>query len=93
MIFKSLRNALLSSCCEKRVIMLKNRSPFCNIFVSNYLLAFPFSIFAFRLARSKGLLSLIEKHFGTLAFCRRWVDRLGETKYLMSLKDLCDKAS
>ena len=33
MIFKSLRNALLSSCCEKRVIMLKNRSPFCNIFV------------------------------------------------------------
>ncbi|PAV84893.1 hypothetical protein WR25_25205 [Diploscapter pachys] len=46
-----------------------------------------------RLARSKGLLNLIEKHFGTLAFCRRWVDRLGETKYLMSLKDLCDKAS
>nr|CAD2181619.1 unnamed protein product [Meloidogyne enterolobii] len=44
-----------------------------------------------RLARSKKLLSLINKNFGTLAFCRRWIDRLGETKYLMSLKDLCDK--
>jgi len=47
--------------------------------------------FNFRLARSKKLLSLINKNFGTLAFCRRWIDRLGETKYLMSLKDLCDK--
>ncbi|EPB67422.1 methionine aminopeptidase, type II [Ancylostoma ceylanicum] len=44
-----------------------------------------------RLARSKALLNTIDKNFGTLAFCRRWVDRLGETKYLMSLKDLCDK--
>ncbi|GMR48090.1 hypothetical protein PMAYCL1PPCAC_18285, partial [Pristionchus mayeri] len=44
-----------------------------------------------RLARSKGLLNVITKNFGTLAFCRRWIDRLGETKYLMSLKDLCDK--
>lgn len=44
-----------------------------------------------RLARSKGLLNVISKNFGTLAFCRRWIDRLGETKYLMSLKDLCDK--
>ncbi|ETN73352.1 hypothetical protein NECAME_18398 [Necator americanus] len=44
-----------------------------------------------RLPRSKALLNTIDKNFGTLAFCRRWVDRLGETKYLMSLKDLCDK--
>ncbi|CAD6197104.1 unnamed protein product [Caenorhabditis auriculariae] len=44
-----------------------------------------------RLARSKGLLNLIDKNFGTLAFCRRWIDRTGETKYLMALKDLCDK--
>lgn len=34
---------------------------------------------------------MINKNFGTLAFCRRWVDRLGETRYLMALKDLCDK--
>ena len=28
--------------------------------------------------------------FSTLAFCRRWLDRLGQTKYLMALKNLCD---
>ncbi|KJH49493.1 methionine aminopeptidase, type II [Dictyocaulus viviparus] len=44
-----------------------------------------------RLARSKALLNTIDRNFGTLAFCRRWVDRLGESKYLMALKDLCDK--
>lgn len=44
-----------------------------------------------RLARSKALLNTINKNFGTLAFCRRWLDRAGETKYLMALKDLCDK--
>ncbi|CAI2352269.1 unnamed protein product [Caenorhabditis sp. 36 PRJEB53466] len=44
-----------------------------------------------RLQKSKGLLNLIDKNFSTLAFCRRWIDRLGETKYLMALKDLCDK--
>ncbi|ROT68046.1 hypothetical protein C7M84_013825 [Penaeus vannamei] len=31
------------------------------------------------------------QNFGTLAFCRRWLDRLGESKYLMALKDLCEK--
>uniref|UniRef100_A0A7E4VBH5 Methionine aminopeptidase 2 n=1 Tax=Panagrellus redivivus TaxID=6233 RepID=A0A7E4VBH5_PANRE len=44
-----------------------------------------------RVAKSKQLLNTIHKNFGTLAFCRRWLDRLGETKYLMGLKDLCDK--
>jgi len=44
-----------------------------------------------RLARSRQLLSTINKNFSTLAFCRRWLDRLGETKYLMALKDLCEK--
>ncbi|TKR63296.1 hypothetical protein L596_027142 [Steinernema carpocapsae] len=44
-----------------------------------------------RLNKSKQLLNTINKHFGTLAFCRRWLDRAGETKYLMALKDLCDK--
>jgi methionyl aminopeptidase len=44
-----------------------------------------------RLTRSKQLLNTINKSFGSLAFCRRWLDRLGETKYLMALKDLCDK--
>ncbi|PSN38441.1 hypothetical protein C0J52_12726 [Blattella germanica] len=40
---------------------------------------------------SKSLLNTINKHFGTLAFCRRWLDRAGCTKYQMALKDLCDK--
>ena len=42
------------------------------------------------MARAKGLLNVINNNFSTLAFCRRWLDRLGETKYLMALKNLCD---
>ena len=48
------------------------------------------AMFFSRLAKSKQLLNVINKNFGTLAFCRRWLDRLGETKYLMGLKNLCD---
>lgn len=43
-----------------------------------------------RLPRAKQLLATIDRHFGTLAFCRRYLDRLGESKYLMALKNLCD---
>lgn len=43
-----------------------------------------------RLPRAKQLLVTINKNFSTLAFCRRYLDRLGETKYLMALKNLCD---
>jgi len=35
----------------------------------------------------------LKKNFGTLAFCRRWVDRLGETRYLGHLKQLIDSGS
>ena len=31
------------------------------------------------------------KTFGTLAFCKRWLDRGGQSGYLLALKDLCDK--
>jgi methionyl aminopeptidase len=44
-----------------------------------------------RLQSSKQLLGTITKNFSTLAFCKRWLDRLGATKYQMALKDLCDK--
>jgi len=44
-----------------------------------------------RLQKSKQLLNVISQNFGTLAFCRRWLDRIGQTKYLMALKDLGDK--
>ncbi|CAM6106029.1 unnamed protein product [Calypogeia fissa] len=43
-----------------------------------------------RLTRAKQLLATIDKNFSTLAFCRRYLDRVGETKYLMALKNLCD---
>jgi hypothetical protein len=43
-----------------------------------------------RVAKSKQLLGTINNNFGTLAFCRRYLDRIGETKYLMALKNLCD---
>ena len=49
-----------------------------------------FCVLFFRLQRSKQLLNTINQNFSTLAFCRRWLDRLGETKYLMALKNLCD---
>ena len=31
-----------------------------------------------RTAGARGLLSVINQNFGTLAFCRRWLDRLGQ---------------
>ena len=43
-----------------------------------------------RLARARQLLTAIDKNFGTLAFCRRYLDRAGETKYGAALKSLCD---
>jgi methionyl aminopeptidase len=43
-----------------------------------------------RLPRAKQLLNTINKNFGTLAFCRRYLDRLGESKYLLALKSLVD---
>uniref|UniRef100_A0AC34QK64 Methionine aminopeptidase 2 n=1 Tax=Panagrolaimus sp. JU765 TaxID=591449 RepID=A0AC34QK64_9BILA len=63
--------------------------------VSHYMLNFDADVDRcsgmLRVPRSKQLLHTINKNFGTLAFCRRWLDRLGETKYLIALKDLCDK--
>eukprot|EP00026_Physarum_polycephalum_P006818 Phypoly_transcript_06871.p1 GENE.Phypoly_transcript_06871~~Phypoly_transcript_06871.p1 ORF type:complete len:462 (+),score=121.79 Phypoly_transcript_06871:91-1476(+) len=43
-----------------------------------------------RLASAKNLLSSINKHFDTLPFCRRYLDRVGETKYLLGLKNLVE---
>lgn len=38
--------------------------------------------------RAHQLLGHIRKHFGTLPWCRRYLDRSGESKYLMALKSL-----
>ncbi|KAJ7675353.1 peptidase M24, structural domain-containing protein [Mycena rosella] len=37
---------------------------------------------------AKSLLKTINKNFGTLPFCRRYLDRLGESKYLLALNHL-----
>ncbi|KAF8594644.1 peptidase M24A, methionine aminopeptidase [Ceratobasidium sp. AG-I] len=41
-----------------------------------------------RLESAKSLLKSINKNFGTLPFCRRYLDRYGESKYLLALKHL-----
>ncbi|PSC68131.1 methionine aminopeptidase 2B-like [Micractinium conductrix] len=58
--------------------------------VSHYMKNFDVGHVPLRLPRAKQLLATIDRHFGTLAFCRRYLDRLGEEKYLMALKNLCD---
>ena len=57
---------------------------------SHYMKNFDVGHVPLRMARSKQLLHVINQNFSTLAFCRRWLDRLGQTKYLMALKNLCD---
>ncbi|KAK7794337.1 hypothetical protein R5R35_011272 [Gryllus longicercus] len=59
--------------------------------VSHYMKNFDMGYVPLRLQSSKSLLNVINKNFSTLAFCRRWLDRIGCTKYQMALKDLCDK--
>ncbi|KAL2326730.1 hypothetical protein Fmac_025788 [Flemingia macrophylla] len=57
---------------------------------SHYMKNFDVGHIPLRLPRAKQLLATINKNLSTLAFCRRYLDRLGETKYLMALKNLCD---
>jgi len=57
---------------------------------SHYMKNYDVGHIPLRMPKAKQLLTTINNHFGTLAFCRRWLDRAGETKYLMALKSLCD---
>ena len=41
-----------------------------------------------RVSSARSLLSVINKNFGTLPFCRRYLDRLGQDKYLLGLNNL-----
>jgi methionyl aminopeptidase len=41
-----------------------------------------------RVSSAKSLLNTITKNFGTLPFCRRYLDRLGQDKYLLGLNHL-----
>ncbi|CAF1492165.1 unnamed protein product [Adineta ricciae] len=58
--------------------------------VSHYMKNFDAEQALVRNAKAKQLYNTISKNFGTLAFCRRWLDRLGESKYLLSLKSLIE---
>jgi methionyl aminopeptidase len=57
---------------------------------SHYMKTFDCGHIPLRLPRAKQLLNFISKNFDTLAFCRRWIDRAGEEKYLLALRNLCD---
>ena len=57
---------------------------------SHYMKNFDVGHIPLRLPKAKQLLSFINKNFDTLAFCRRWIDRAGEEKYLLALRNLCD---
>lgn len=41
-----------------------------------------------RLTSAKSLLRTVTTNFGTLPFCRRYLDRIGESKYLLALNHL-----
>ena len=57
---------------------------------SHYMKNFDAPHVAIRSAKARSLLSVIDRNFGTLAFAKRFLDRLGEQKYQMALKQLCD---
>lgn len=44
-----------------------------------------------RLTSAKTLLNTINKNFGTLPWCRRYLDRAGESKYLLALNHLVNQ--
>lgn len=46
---------------------------------------------ALRVSSAKPLLTSITKNFGTLPFCRRYLDRLGHDKYLLGLNHLVNQ--
>ncbi|KAG4305715.1 hypothetical protein PORY_000625 [Pneumocystis oryctolagi] len=55
---------------------------------SHYAKKYGIGCIPLRLTRSKLLLASINRNFGTLPFCRRYLDRIGETKYLLALNNL-----
>eukprot|EP00192_Tetraselmis_astigmatica_P005919 CAMPEP_0117669894 /NCGR_PEP_ID=MMETSP0804-20121206/12410_1 /TAXON_ID=1074897 /ORGANISM="Tetraselmis astigmatica, Strain CCMP880" /LENGTH=446 /DNA_ID=CAMNT_0005478051 /DNA_START=26 /DNA_END=1366 /DNA_ORIENTATION=+ len=57
---------------------------------SHYMKNFDVGHVPLRMSNAKKLLATIDRNFGTLAFCRRYLDRIGETKYLMALKNLVE---
>jgi len=55
---------------------------------SHYMKDFDVGSVLLRHAGAKRLLKHINENYSTLAFCRRWLDRAGETSYLRNLRHL-----
>jgi len=60
---------------------------------SHYAKAYDATGNGLRLPKAKQLFNVITKNFGTLPWCRRYLDRIGETKYLLALKSLVDSGA
>ena len=58
--------------------------------VSHFMKDFDAKPVPLRHPRAKTLLKHINETYSTLAFCKRWLERSGETGYQMGLKHLCD---
>lgn len=58
---------------------------------SHYMLNFDRPRVPLKHPKAGKLLRTINNNFGTLAWCRRWLDDLGEKSYLIALKELVDK--
>ena len=58
---------------------------------SHYMLNFDRPRVPLKHKKAGGLLRTIDKNFSTLAWCRRWLDDLGEKNYIIALKELVDK--
>ncbi|CAH0044349.1 unnamed protein product [Clonostachys solani] len=56
--------------------------------VSHYALSGDAPNVQLRLSSAKSVLNAIKKNFGTLPFCRRYLDRIGQEKYLLGLNHL-----
>lgn len=63
-----------------------NEGPDC----SHYMIIPDANFTALRQPKTRALLAHIKQTFDTLPFCRRWLEDAGQTKHLMSLKQLVD---
>ena len=57
----------------------------CQMECSHYALVPDAPKVPLRVSSAKSLLNTINKNFGTLPFCRRYLDRLGQEKYLLGV--------
>ena len=59
---------------------------------SHYMKDFDVGTVPLRNAKARALISHINRNYGTLAFCKRWIERDGfKGGFIMPLKNLCDE--